>query len=219
MKILSIDTSTTLGSVALVDSGRIVAERSYEATNSHAELLMKTVDSVLKIAKTKAGDVDLFAAAIGPGSFTGLRIGLATAKGMAVACGRPICGVSSLSAILSAHGDGDAVAVIDARKGELYVALAGIKETSMTVETLIGKMKELGGGTTLVGDGIERYKEMLDAGLKGKYRIVGLKDLKTTTASSVAKLAEDKFNAHGADDIIRLIPNYIRKSEAEVRHP
>ena len=125
MKILGVDTSTSIGSVGLIDDGAVVAEHTLDITQAHSARLMPTIDQVLKWANMTAHDLDACAVGLGPGSFTGIRIGVGTIKTLCYALGKPIVGVSTLEAI--AFGlhftDRCICTVLDARRGEVYGAI------------------------------------------------------------------------------------------------
>lgn len=121
--ILAIDVTTPHGSLALADSNGLLEEFPLEAPHGYGELLFAAIDGLLKRHGTAVEEIALFAAASGPGTFTGVRIGIAAVQGFGEALGRPVCGVSNLQAI-AALGEGPLRAVaIDARRGEFYTAL------------------------------------------------------------------------------------------------
>lgn len=129
MKLLSISTSTALGSVAVLDGDRVLASTSYNDPHGHAERLFEVIDEVLLAAGADRLSVTAVACDVGPGSFTGVRVGVASAKGIALALNIPAVGVMSLEAIAAAAfddgraGPDDVVAaVLDAKKGELFMA-------------------------------------------------------------------------------------------------
>ncbi|HEY8090837.1 MAG TPA: tRNA (adenosine(37)-N6)-threonylcarbamoyltransferase complex dimerization subunit type 1 TsaB [Polyangiaceae bacterium] len=123
MRLAAIDSSTALGSVALFEDGALVAEDSRRVSNAHGESLLPMVSALFERAGWAPGDVGRWAVGVGPGSFTGLRIAVATAKGIALATGAEVVGVTSLEAI--AHGLGGpgevVVSVVDGGKGEVFV--------------------------------------------------------------------------------------------------
>lgn len=126
MLILAVDTTTPAGSVALLRDGALLAEFNAESGLTHSERLLASIDAVLGAAKATLADVDAFAAAAGPGSFTGIRIGLGTVKSFCFASGKPGHPVSTLEALaLKAASDGGRLVapMLDAKKGEVYAAL------------------------------------------------------------------------------------------------
>src|SRR2546422_5529813 len=128
MRVLALDTTTRAGSTALVDDVRVIAERRGDPTRTHAERLPDEIMTLLAACGMPMADVDLFAVACGPGSFTGLRIGIATIQGLAFVAGRPLVGVSALEALVQEAGvmaaPGAIVGVwMDAHRGEVFSAL------------------------------------------------------------------------------------------------
>ena len=147
MLILAFDTATGVATSALVDDGEVLGERF-----SRAVTLLEDVDALLRQAGAHPSDLDRLAVGIGPGSFTGTRIGLAVARGLALARDLPTAGVSTLAAL--AAGAAGAVPVIDARRGEVFVPGPAV----LGPEALPFKS-----GTTCVGDGALRYRDVLEA--------------------------------------------------------
>ena len=149
MTILSFDTATDVATSALVADGEVLGERT-----SRAVTLLEDVDALLRQAGAHVHDVEALAVGIGPGSFTGVRVGLATARGLALALGIPVAGVSTLDAL--AAGAPGAIPVIDARRGEVFVLQDGPR-------VLAPGDLELAAGTICVGSGAVRYRELLEA--------------------------------------------------------
>jgi tRNA threonylcarbamoyladenosine biosynthesis protein TsaB len=131
MKVLALSTSAPRGSVALLDGGRVLGAASYDGAQGHAERLFQAIDDVLAAAGVARTAIDVLACDIGPGSFTGVRVAVAAAKGIAYARSIRVVGVVSLEAMAvaaraeSTEADGVVLAVIDARKGELFVGAYG----------------------------------------------------------------------------------------------
>jgi tRNA threonylcarbamoyladenosine biosynthesis protein TsaB len=146
MLILAFDTATDVATSALVDDGEVLGERA-----SRAVTLLEDVDALLRRAGKHTRDLDALAVGIGPGSFTGVRIGLATARGLALALDVPVAGVSTLDAL--AAGAPGAVPVIDARRREVFVPGGVLAPGDLQVEP----------GRRYVGSGAVRYRELLEA--------------------------------------------------------
>jgi tRNA threonylcarbamoyl adenosine modification protein YeaZ len=145
--VLAFDTATDVATSALVDDGEVLGERW-----SHASTLMQDVDALLRQAGARPRDLDALSVGLGPGSFTGTRVGLALARGLGIALDVPAAGVSTLDA-LAAGGDG-AFPVIDAKRSEVFVpGPRAIKPEEL----------ELDPGTLCVGDGARRYRDVLEA--------------------------------------------------------
>src|ERR671925_1682088 len=149
MLTLAFDTATEVATSALVDDGEVLGERT-----SRAVTLLEDVDALLRQAGKHTRDIDALAVGVGPGSFTGVRIGLSTARGLALALDIPVAGVSTLDAL--AAGAPGAVPVIDARRREIFVA-------NGEPRALAPSELELAPGTLCVGNGAVRYRAILEA--------------------------------------------------------
>jgi tRNA threonylcarbamoyladenosine biosynthesis protein TsaB len=149
MLILAFDTATDVATSALVSDGEVLGERV-----SRAVTLLEDVDALLRQAGAHTGDVQALAVGIGPGSFTGVRVGLATARGLALALDVPVAGVSTLDAL--AAGAPGALPVVDARRQEVFV----LQDEPRVVAP--GEL-ELTPGTICVGSGAIRYRQLLEA--------------------------------------------------------
>lgn len=216
MKILSIDTTSMMGSVAITDDHRLLASEEQGVHRSHSEKLLVAIDHLLYIAGIEKKDIEAIAVATGPGSFTGLRIGLGVAKGMALALGVPIAGVSSLASLaLNAAGfAGTTIPLIDARRGEIYAKI-GTKEYVLPPEKLIARLKKIKDEMLLVGDGAIAFGEMIKKSVGKRVRIATGATL-YPQAMNLAFLALPKLKKGKGDDISKLVPNYIRMSDAEI---
>jgi tRNA threonylcarbamoyladenosine biosynthesis protein TsaB len=149
MLILAFDTATDVATSALVDDGEVLGERS-----SRAATVLEDIDALLRQASAQTRDIGALAVGTGPGSFTGVRVGLATARGLALALGVPVAGVSTLDAL--AAGAPGAIPVIDARRREIFV-LQG------EPRVLAPEELELDPGALCVGNGAVRYRSVLEA--------------------------------------------------------
>jgi tRNA threonylcarbamoyladenosine biosynthesis protein TsaB len=217
MKILAIDTSTLLAGVAVWD-GRVLAERRQRVT-THSEQLLALVDEALREAGVAPAALDGVACAAGPGSFTGLRIGLATCKGLCFALGKPLALVPTLEA-LAARGDGPVCATLDAHKGEVYAGFFNIEgadgRPKLDGEEWVGAPNELAARLiertplTIVGDGVLRYRDLLVAG------VTLLDEDGAPRPGDLARLAAERLTDGRASDLASSGPHYIRASEAEI---
>ena len=168
MIILAVDTSTLHAAVALWRDGRALAER-HRVVTTHSDALLAMVDEAFVEANVAPADVDAIACGAGPGSFTGLRIGLATAKGLCFALGKPLVMVSSLAALAARAPDGRVLATIDAFKGEVYAGLfvvtAGVPvldgaEAVLPPAKLLPTVDQV---DAVVGSGAQKYRELASA--------------------------------------------------------
>lgn len=134
--ILAIDITTPIGSLALTQSGRLLEEFRLETQTGYGEIVFAALDGLLKRHSATVRDIDLFAVARGPGTFTGVRMGLTLAQGLAEALSRPVCGISNLAALAhTGHGPRRAP-VLDARRGEYYTAIYSSDGTLLEPERL-----------------------------------------------------------------------------------
>lgn len=227
MKILAIDTTTFLGSVALVEDDRLVSALQQGTSITYSERLISGIDHILQNAGWAKNDIDLIAVAVGPGSFTGLRIGMATAKGLAVALEKPLVGVSSLRVMANSADalDGKVAAILDARRDEVYATVCQYKdgeyiktimeECVCPPEDLCASLKKIKGKLICVGDGVRRYRDMLAKKLSGQ--VLFPHDAKNFPhAAYLATLARERYEEKGTDEAEDLAPNYIRISDAEI---
>ena len=227
MKILAIDTTTFLGSVALVEDDQLVSALQQGTSVTYSERLIAGIDHLLANANWTKDDIDLIAVAIGPGSFTGLRIGMATAKGLATALGKPLVGVSSMCVMANSADvlTGKVAAILDARRDEVYAAVYQYKDGAY-VKTLMDEcvtppdklcaaLKEIKGAKICVGDGARRYRDLFAKKLKDE--AIFPHDAKNFPhAAYLATLARQQYERNGEDAVEDLAPNYVRISDAEI---
>lgn len=226
MKIAAFDTSSPSGSIAILDDNRLVAELTVGSVGVHSEWLLRSYDFVLKESGLAPDGIDLFAVGVGPGSFTGLRIGLSTVKGLAWATGRRVVGISTLAALaMNLRTSNMAVCpLLDARKGEVYAAVYGfnaeaasviIEEAALTPEELFKRIDEAKLATSVIflGVGLGVYEEAVRTNLPGVK--IAPDALWNVRASNVGLLALEAAGA--AVEPHALTPVYLRKSEVEIK--
>lgn len=227
MRILAFDTSSYVGTVAVVEDGELRAEWSALVRASHGETLLPYVERVLSVSGLSLSQIDVFAVGLGPGSFTGVRIGVATAKGFALAERKPLVGVPSLRVLARGviAGEGVRVPIVDAHKGEVYTAAyeldaagelcervapfhAPPAEAARTLREALGASR-----VAVCGSGLGRYPETLPAALgAATLRCPIFCDV--PRASCLAHEAALAFAHRGPDDLARLEPLYLRPSDA-----
>ncbi len=232
MKILAVDTATRSGSVALTDAGNLIAELTVGEVGTHSEWLLGAIDTLIKRAGLEASDIDLLALGIGPGSFTGLRIGVSVIKGLSWSLDKPVIGVSTLEAMAMnvSYPSVDICPVLDARKKEVYTALfrsqghgsdkllrvtedSAVKPEAL-VKAISGVFSGESGGqghVLLLGDGL--YGEQLLGSIPGS--LAAPEYLWHSRAVNIAAIA--RRNIDDAKEAKELIPVYLRKSEAELK--
>ena len=225
MSILAIDTASSVSSVAVASEGKLQAEVTVEAGRTHSETLLSHIEGALSFAGVERSALTGVAVSIGPGSFTGLRIGLATAKAIAYGLGIPLVGVSTLAALALAVpvSDVHTLALMDAQKGNAYAGLYEWRDGSLH-EVRPVRVAPL---AEAIAEAADRGKPVLltgDLAVKKRARLGNLPDnvtlapahLLTARASHVAWLGIARLAAGECDDPRTLEPFYIRRSEAEV---
>lgn len=223
MRVVGIETSTLVGGVALLDDDTLVAEYTLNVSQTHSERLLAALDRILAATRSGLDEVDGLAVAVGPGSFTGLRIGLATAKGLALATGRPLVGVPTLDALARAFpfAQHPVCPILDAKKGEVYASL--YRTDRGEVERLWDYLalppgelcRRLPGSVIFVGDGVAAFRELLEREL-GADALFAPPSRRVPSAGAVAELGLRALRAGRAQDPAALTPLYIRPSEAEL---
>jgi tRNA threonylcarbamoyladenosine biosynthesis protein TsaB len=223
MKILAVDTATLSCSTAIVDDGLVSAELTTVNNQTHSKHLMAMIDAVCGMSGMKIAAMDGFAVTVGPGSFTGLRIGISTVKGLAWSLKKPVVGISSLDALAwqCTPVAYQICALLDARKDEVYscryrfVDGALNKEGTEQVSAPAEAINAIREPCLFVGDGATLYQKEIMQKL-GELAYFGGGRHANIRASSIAELSLDRFIHHQHDDVASLVPHYIRKSDAEL---
>lgn len=227
MIILSVDSATPVAGVAIIDENKILAENFLNTGNTHSQQLLPLIKETLNRTKITLNDIDGIAVSIGPGSFTGLRIGLATAKGLAQVKGIKIVAIPTLDALAQNLAGTSAYIcpILNARKSEVYTALyettsSGLNRISkyeaLKPLALCGKLKGLDKAITFLGDGVLEYQELIASGLGEQAQWAPLQNL-LPRASSLAVLGLKELKQGNFEDVFSLKPFYLRKSEAEIK--
>ncbi|MGD0281332.1 MAG: tRNA (adenosine(37)-N6)-threonylcarbamoyltransferase complex dimerization subunit type 1 TsaB [Dissulfurispiraceae bacterium] len=224
IKLLALETSTMLGGVAVMEDNILVAESRMNVKATHSERIMTAIDTALKHSGFTIDSIDVFGIAAGPGSFTGLRVGLSTLKGLSYATGKKVVTVSTLEAFawnvpFSSHL---ICPLLDARRKEVYAAVfewSGdgfrkiIDEQPIKLETLLAA---IGKSVVFLGEGALLYKEQIQASL-GEKALFGAPQHMVPSPANVAYLCMRKARNNLFDNPEQLVPRYMRKSEAEIK--
>lgn len=220
MKVLALDSSAKTGSVALVDDNRIIGSFFINTALTHSQTLVPMIEALLKNTKTDINDVDVFAVSSGPGSFTGVRIGVAAVKGLAMACDKKCASVSTLEAMAYNYimEDVIVVAVMDARCQQVYNANFMIdnckitrlcEDRALSIDELCDELAEFDNKIVLVGDGAELCYNNYKDKLHNVY--LAPEHIRYQNAFGVAYSALEKELMTAEE----LMPTYLRLPQAE----
>ncbi|MBZ0157959.1 MAG: tRNA (adenosine(37)-N6)-threonylcarbamoyltransferase complex dimerization subunit type 1 TsaB [Alphaproteobacteria bacterium] len=224
MKLLAIETSTMLGGVALMEDSTLVAEMRMNIQVTHSERILTGIDHLLRHAGFGLEEIDVFGIAIGPGSFTGLRVGLSTLKGLVYASGKPLVSVPTLEAFawnlpFAAH---PVCPLLDARKREVYAGVfiwnndgftRLVQERAVRLEDLLAALQ---GEAVFIGEGAVLYRDTISR-IMGSRAHFGQPQDMVPSPANVACLCMRKAERGEFDDPVRLSPLYLRRSEAEIK--
>ena len=224
MKILAMDTSAKVASVSLVSDEKVLSEFNINMNFTHSQTLMPMCEDMLKNCKVTLEDIDYFAVSNGPGSFTGLRIGISAIKGIAYALNKPCVEVSVLDALSVNVKDFDGIicAVMDARRLQVYNALYKASNDSLTklkddravsIDDLYLDLKDFNEPIILVGDGADLCYESLKPKLLN-LRLASVQN-RYQRASSVAMAAIEKIKVKKTVSAKELMPYYLRLPQAQ----
>lgn len=229
MLILALDSATPAAGVALLDGLNLIKEEFYNNQKKHSGNLMTFVDRVLNESEKELKDIDVFALTMGPGSFTGLRVGMASIKGLSFISKKPVVGITTLDVIAANIFESEAIIcpLLDARKGEVYTALyknAGGKNQRISdymacsPDKLLDLLEksEHQGNYVFLGDGARVYQEIWEARL-GERLYIAPPHLFYPRAAALAFLAREKALQGEYEDIHTMSPFYLRLSEAEYK--
>ena len=225
MKILGIDSSGLVASAAIADEKNIIAEFTVNNKQTHSQTLLPMIEKVVDMSGIELEQIDAIAIAAGPGSFTGLRIGSATAKGIGLALKKPVVSVPTLEGLAYRVSvfDGIICPIMDARRNQVYTGIykmdkgnlvclseqkaVDLKSTSVELEKYDEKV-------IFLGDGVEVQRETIEKEFKKEYCFAPI-HLSKQSAAAVAVLGDIYFNQGKAEDAAEHKPIYLRKSQAE----
>lgn len=225
MKILAVDTSSSVAAVAIMDERELLGEFILNHKKTHSQKLVPMIDIVMNNLGLCAGDIDVYAASSGPGSFTGLRIGITTIKAMAFAAEKPVVSIPALDALAYNLPNTEALVcpMMDARNNQVYTALyklekgmqANITEyMGVPVQELVRIIKGKNSDVLFVGDGVLLHRDYLKSELGPRCHFPP-QYLLQQRASAVAQLAMQKAAEGKLESCFDMVPFYLRKSQAE----
>ena len=224
MKILAIDTSSKICSVSILEDNNVIIEKHNDDEKTHSQKLMPLIDEIFKESNLTLDNIDLLACSQGPGSFTGIRIGISTVKAFADVKNIPIIGVTSLESLAYNITDSGLIAtIIDAKHDNVYFGLYELKDNkyttiiepiSDTITNVIQSLKNYSDTITFIGDGSEVHKELLAAEFSNCSFASANQNIQTSI--SIGKSAYDKFVAKDYEPSYSLSPIYLKKSQAEI---
>lgn len=224
MLVFGIDTCCMAATAAIMNEKIMVAQTVINQNKTHSQIMMPQIEQMFNAAEVNPAEVDAFAAAVGPGSFTGVRIGVATAKALAQAANKPCIAVSTLEALAfsSKYFDGIISPVLDARRNQVYNALfRGGKEMArltddraLALDELLAQLKEYRKKVLFMGDATLVFEEEIRSVL-GESAYFAPKVSNLNLAGAVAEIGLDKLKKGETTEYGRLIPEYIRLSQAE----
>ncbi len=235
MKILGIDSSSLVASVAIVEDDIMIAEYTTNFKKTHSQTLLPMIDEITKMTGVDIADVDYIAVSGGPGSFTGLRIGSATAKGLGLALDKALVHIPTLEAMAYTQFGSDKLVcpIMDARRSQVYTGVYAfekkacdsskevryelkelIPQSALAIEDLAKKLDELGKEVVFVGDGIPVFREWLQNNLNVPFSF-GPAHNNRQRAGAVATLAFDYVREGKMETAAEHAPDYLRLSQAE----
>lgn len=224
MRILALDSSGLVASVAVLDEEQTVAEYTVNHKKTHSQTLLPMLDEVAKMIELDLREIDAIAVAGGPGSFTGLRIGAATAKGLGLALQKPLVHVPTLEGLAyNLYGiSGLVCPIMDARRKQVYAGIYSFDEgfhivkeqMAVPVKELVQMLNDLQMPVTFLGDGVPVHREMLEEELKITH-FYAPSNMNRQRAASVGLAGLRYYKAGRIDTAAEHAPDYLRMSQAE----
>lgn len=225
MNILAIDTSTKNLSLAVTKNGKVVRFRNVKLTRPLSSSIMPSIEKILDSSGITLSKLDGFAIGLGPGSFTGLRVGLSTIKGLAFATEKPVVGISSLDVLAMniKEDHGQICTLCDAKRNLAYACLYEKKgltlkrKSDYVLESIEQIVKKIKGEVIFIGDGVKLFRDHIQK-VKGINPIFIDGESSLPRARYLAPLALEKFQKGQQDDIAQLVPLYLYPEHCQVRN-
>lgn len=225
MKILGLDSSGIVASVAVVEDDVLIAEYTVNYKKTHSQTLLPMLDEIVKMTELDLNSVDAIAVAAGPGSFTGLRIGSATAKGLGLALKKPLVAIPTVEGLAYNLYDTQGIIcpIMDARRKQVYTGIYRFEDHRLRVledqmavpmEELISKLNKLGQPVTFLGDGVPVFGEMIRQELAVPFAFAPA-HVNKQRAAAVAALGLEYYREGKTQTAMEHVPDYLRVSQAE----
>ena len=225
MKILGLDSSGIVASVAIVEDDVLIAEYTVNYKKTHSQTLLPMLDEIAKMTELDLNSIDAIAVAAGPGSFTGLRIGSATAKGLGLALKKPLIAIPTVEGLAYNLYDisGLICPIMDSRRKQVYTGIyrftdhqLKVVEDQMAVpmETVIEKLNQYGEAVTFLGDGVPVFHELIAEKMTVPYSFAPA-HVNKQRAAAVAALGEIYYRQGKTETAMEHVPDYLRVSQAE----
>ena len=224
MRILALDSSGLVATVAILEDEQTIAEYTVNYKKTHSQTLLPMVDEIVKMTEFDLNTIDAIAVAGGPGSFTGLRIGSAMAKGLGLALNKPLIHVPTVDGMAyNLFGcKGLICPMMDARRNQVYTGIYRFEHTfeiveeqmAVAVSELIDKLNQYGEKVTFLGDGVPVYKKMLEEGLRVEYTFTPA-HVNRQSAAAVGALGMKYYAEGKIETAMEHQPDYLRLSQAE----
>jgi len=225
MNILAIESSAITASVAILTDTCVIAEYTINHKKTHSQTLLPMIAEICKMTDTAVEALDLIAVSIGPGSYTGLRIGVATGKGIALAVHKKMIAVPTLEAMAYNlyHTEKYVCPIMDAKRQHLYCGIYHFKngelktklsQSILSYEELAADLNKMNQSVVFVGDGIAVAKDYIETHLECPYALAPA-HLSTQRAASIGVYAKYLYEQGKAIDAAEVVPNYLRPSQAE----
>jgi tRNA threonylcarbamoyladenosine biosynthesis protein TsaB len=225
MKLLALESSGLVASVAIITEEALLAEYTINYKKTHSQTLLPMLDEIVRMAELDLSEVDAIAVAAGPGSFTGLRIGSATAKGLGLALNKPIIPIPTLDSLAyNLYGSNKLICpMMDARRSQVYTGLyefttGGLQilksQSALAVDEILAEINQYNREVIFLGDGAEAYKEQIIEGTKVSYEFAPI-HLNRQRAGAVGALGIQYYKNGQMETAVQHEPVYLRLSQAE----
>jgi len=225
MKILAIDSSGLVASAAIIEDENMVAEYTINYKKTHSQTLLPMIDEIVKMTDTDLSTIDAIAIAGGPGSFTGLRIGSATAKGLGLALNKPLIHIPTVDGLaFNLYGTDKIICpIMDAKRNQVYTGLYEFNneqfhiiesQMAVSIDEIVDKINTMGRTVIFVGDGISVYEKQIQEMIKVDFSFAPA-HLNKQRAAAVGTLAKKYFEEGKIETATEHKPDYLRLSQAE----